>query len=825
VTAHVAVRTVLLRSSQLRRALFVAAGLLAAGTVAALAFWTITVLNPNGNKAQAAAATLSAPTAPTATANGSGAITVGWTLPASQLSGAQYRVTRTSPGTPTTVCTVASSVHSCQDAGLVAGTTYSYSIIAMLSNWQTTAITTSTTTSTPTLTIALSSSPYTAGTAITVTTVTAKVGGTTDTTYTGAKTINWTGLANSPSGQAASYPSTSVTFTNGVASPSSTFTAYAAGSNTLTATDGSATSVTGSVTFTLGAAANSKLVFTPSTPGPATAGSSIANVAVSVEDAYSNVETTLNTGSVVMSIKSGSPQSTFTSGTTTVSVSSGVASFANLVVDTSGSYTLTATPSSISGVAVAVNSNAFTVSPSAASTLAFTPLTPGPGTAGSAIPHVAVSVEDTFGNVVTSASSGSVTVSIKSGGPQSTFSSGSTTVSVASGVATFSDLVLDTAGTYTFTATPSGISGVTAAVNSHFFSVSAASVSKLAFTTVPSGNQTASATATLGAYQVQEQDTFGNPVTAASTVTLALSTSSSGTTGHTPFFTTTSGGSTSSSVTIASGQSTTGNFYYSDTLAGTPTLTAQATGIANNGTTSPTIVGAALGSFSLSATGTQTAGTAFNETVSALDAFGNAASGWVSTTGCVKFSGPANSPSGQVPTYPAAGTCGTGNSNLSFNVSGQASASVTLFKALLTTNLTVKDAATGTKSGSTGNFAVNSAGAVLSFTSSCPTLSARNATCTDTVAIANDTYGNAALYASPGITLSLALADGTHFSVVAGGTGSSSSSSTATVTATASPSGSFTVEHIDGATNKSTTLTVNGPTGGGFTQGSMIISS
>ena len=43
--------------------------------------------------------------------------------------------------------------------------------------------------------------------------------------------------------------------------------------------------------------------------------------------------------------------------------------------------------------------------------------------------------------------------------------------------------------------------------------------------------------------------------------------------GHTPFFTTTSGGTTAGAVTIANGASTSANFYYSDTKAGTPTIT------------------------------------------------------------------------------------------------------------------------------------------------------------------------------------------------------------------------------------------------------------
>ena len=133
------------RSKVLLAVLGAVVGLGIVGAGVAFGYW-MTV--DSSNPAQALAASLSAPTTPIATANSSGAITVGWTLPASQLPGAQYQVERTiGPGSPTTVCTVASTVTSCQDTGLTAGTTYSYSIMAILGlHWQSTAITTSATT-------------------------------------------------------------------------------------------------------------------------------------------------------------------------------------------------------------------------------------------------------------------------------------------------------------------------------------------------------------------------------------------------------------------------------------------------------------------------------------------------------------------------------------------------------------------------------------------------------------------------------------------------------------------------------------------------------
>src|SRR5207248_4424438 len=102
-----------------------------------------------------------------------------------------------------------------------------------------------------------------------------------------------------------------------------------------------------------------------------------------------------------------------------------------------------------------------------------------------------------------------------------------------------------------------------------------------------------------------------------------------------------------------------------------------------------------------------TAGSAFNETITAIDTWGNVPSAWTSVTGCVTFSGPSNSPNGQAPTYPSAGGCGAGNSSLSFNASGQATGSITLFNAG-STNLTVTSVtAPSGKSGTSGSFAVS----------------------------------------------------------------------------------------------------------------------
>ena len=472
----------------------------------------------------------------------------------------------------------------------------------------------------------------------------------------------------------------------GLAPSSATFKTVAGGAKTLTATDTVTGTITGSEPgISVTPAAATQLAFTPASPGPVAAGSTIPNVAVSVEDAYGNVVTAA-TGSVVMSIKSGSPQSSFTSGTLTIPLSSGVATFPNLVVDTAGSYTFTATPSGIAGVTTAVNSSAFTVTAStatklvwdvqpvggvtegtnfatqpvvyvedaygnvvtnnassvtlaingytagnggtnqgslgctaltvtasagvatfagckitgtaaagtytltatdgsltaapassnvsviagAATQLVFTPATPGPGVAGTVIPNVEVSVEDANGNVVTAAT-GSVVLSIKSGGPQSSFTSGTSTITLSSGVANFTNLVVDTAGSYTFTATPSGISGVTTAVNSSAFTVTASTATKLVWDVQPVGGVT-EGTNFATQPKIYVEDAYGNVVTSdTSSVTLAINGYTAGNGG------TNQGtlGCTALTVSAASGVATFAGCQITGTAAaGTYTLTA-----------------------------------------------------------------------------------------------------------------------------------------------------------------------------------------------------------------------------------------------------------
>lgn len=119
--------------------LLMLAGFIFFAGAAAVAYFTVNVQYAATNYATAAATSLSPPTTPTLT-EGANTLTVGWTLPASQLPGAQYQVTRSD--SPTPFCTVASAATSCTDSALTAGATYTYSVAAVLGSWQSTTIAT-----------------------------------------------------------------------------------------------------------------------------------------------------------------------------------------------------------------------------------------------------------------------------------------------------------------------------------------------------------------------------------------------------------------------------------------------------------------------------------------------------------------------------------------------------------------------------------------------------------------------------------------------------------------------------------------------------------
>ena len=195
----------------------------------------------------------------------------------------------------------------------------------------------------------------------------------------------------------------------------------------------------------------SKLVF-QTTPSTGTAGHALDTFSVAIENQSGQVLTN-NNSTVTLSISNG-PGGFASSSIISVNAVNGVAQFSNLVLDVSGNYQLTANDSGVTGS----TSSVINVSAAQASKVVFVQ-SPTAGLVGSTLSSVTVAVEDPFGNVVTNNNS-TVTISVASG--PGTFSSGSITSAAAvNGIATFNNLVLVTAGTYTLNAADNGMSGAT----------------------------------------------------------------------------------------------------------------------------------------------------------------------------------------------------------------------------------------------------------------------------------------------------------------------------------------------------------------------------
>src|SRR5882672_8927519 len=258
-------------------------------------------------------------------------------------------------------------------------------------------------------------------------------------------------------------------------------------------------------TVTIGPAAN--LAFTVQ-PGSVSAGSATITVAVSIEDAAGHVVPT-GTNQVTIAIGT-NPSSGALSGTATATAVAGVATFSNLSIGSAGTgYTLAASATGLSGA----SSNTFNVV-GAPSKLAFT-VQPSNVAAGSSItPAITVSVEDTAGNVVPTATN-QITIAIGTN-PSSGTLSGTVQANAVAGVATFSTLSINKVGTgYTLASSATGLTGA----SSGTFNVTAGAASKLVFTAQPTN--TTAGVAISPAVQVTVEDSQGNVVTSATnTITI-----------------------------------------------------------------------------------------------------------------------------------------------------------------------------------------------------------------------------------------------------------------------------------------------------------------
>ena len=293
----------------------------------------------------------------------------------------------------------------------------------------------------------------------------------------------------------------------------------------------------------------------------------------------------------------------------------GVATFSTLSINKTGQgYTLTASDGSLAGT----TSSSFNIAGTAAK-LAFGQQ-PASATAGTSIgAALTVQVEDANGNTVTNDSS-TVTLSLGNNPGGGTLS-GTISAVASSGVATFSGLTINKAGTgYTLIALDGGLTGAT----SNSFNITAGAAVKLGFGQQPS-DSVAGANIT-PAVTVLVQDTYGNTVpTDNSTVTVVIGTNPSG------------GTLVGSTAVAAVNGVATFNLSIDKTGAGY-TLAASDSNSALTGAASNAFAvnSAALDHFKVEADGggdigTQTAGIAFNIQITAQDAGNNTVPGFTGT--------------------------------------------------------------------------------------------------------------------------------------------------------------------------------------------------
>jgi uncharacterized protein (TIGR03382 family) len=302
---------------------------------------------------------------------------------------------------------------------------------------------------------------------------------------------------------------TTVAAVNGVATFGTVNVTRVGTGYTMVASSGSFANVTSSA-FDIAPAAPYRVQFTQQ-PSDIVAGGTITPaVAVTLYDRYGN-QATQATLPVSVSIGN-NPVGGTLSGTTTVNAVGGVATFGNLSVNRVGlNYTLVAGSSGL----FADNSVGFNVNVGAPAQLAFTASPTGNVTSGATF-TAQVAVRDAGGNLVTN-SPRQVTLSLTNA-PGATLS-GTTTVTSVNGVATFSNLSVNRAGSgYTLQAVSTGLTSAT----SPAFGVAPGAPASLSFLTQPA-NGTAGA-AFAPAVRVAVLDAQGNQVTSfnsALTVSLA----------------------------------------------------------------------------------------------------------------------------------------------------------------------------------------------------------------------------------------------------------------------------------------------------------------
>jgi hypothetical protein len=601
----------LLNNSVRRRRAIVLTVLAVLGlTAGAFAFWS----GQGSGTASGSVGTLAAPSMSTATP-GAGTVELSWTAVTPPGSGAvSYYVSRDG-GAPAGSCPSSSSPSgqtSCTDNELSAGS-HEYTVTAVWRSWTARSAGKSVEVASAAAThlvLEAETTTPTAGAGDKLTITAEDAGNKVVTSYSGTKNLTFGGASTTgsfhptvsdSSGEATNFGSaTAINFSNGVASVSGSgngvMTLYKAETAEITVTDGTIGNGSGLSVSASPAAATSFTVPTPATP---TAGGAFEETLTAL-DAYGNTATGYSGAKAVsFSGPSSSPNSTAPKYPTSVSFSSGVGK-ASITLYKAESTALSAKEGSITG-----SSGSFTVNPTTAAS--FSLPTPGSQTAGSAF-EATLTALDAYGNTA-SGYTGAKTIAFSgpSSSPNATAPKYPATVSFASGVGTAS-ITLYKAESAVLTAKEGSVSG-----SSGSFTVNSASASSFSLPTPAAQTAGSAFEATLTAL-----DAYGNTATGyTGAKTIAFSGPSSSPNSTAPKY--------PASVSFSSGAGKAPITLYK----AESTALAAKEGAVSGSSGSFTVNPATAASLSLSAASTTpTAGEADNLTITALDAYGNTATGY-----------------------------------------------------------------------------------------------------------------------------------------------------------------------------------------------------
>ncbi len=365
---------------------------------------------------------------------------------------------------------------------------------------------------------------------------------------------------------------TSVTIATGQDRASFYYGDLTAGTPAITVSTAGLSSATQVETVTSAAGGKFAFITSPQS-GVASSTANLGPITVQLQDASgSPLNVTAATTVTLTSTSSAGVFSATLNGpaTSTVTIAAGQNSASFYYGDTAaGAPALTA---SASGYASAAQVE--TVAAGAAAKLAIvTPPRSGAASGTANLGPITVQLQDAFGNPATA--SAATTLALSSSSSNAVFAptqdgTPATSAAVPAGQGSASFYYGDlTAGTPTVTVSSAGLTPATQQET-----VTGASASRLAIVSA-AGSGPASNTANLGPIAAQVQDQLGNPVNVATATALTLASSSS-----TGVFAAQANGAAATSVTVAAGQNT-ASFYYGDRLAGAPTLTASATGLAS----------------------------------------------------------------------------------------------------------------------------------------------------------------------------------------------------------------------------------------------------